>query len=291
MKRYDLKVSFTPDDTILIIDGKYLIYRTQYSKNMGTLSYNDIKTGVYYGFFNTIRSLIQRFEPENLVIMWDGVGSIRRDEYTGYKNRNNYKYLKPEQVNVLKEINKSYPFLMDTCETLGFASYILNGYEADDLIALFVKRFSNVNKIIITRDEDMYQCINKKTIVYDPDKKIKKNYNWFKEKYDIEPKQWALVKAYAGCKSDTVPGISGVGESRAIGIIKGDPKVVAKLQECNQEEIELWKRLTVLPHPNLKEMVLPYKITHINVSNFYDVCQQFNFRSLIEKMYQFETLK
>lgn len=291
MKKHNLKINFTPHDKVLILDGKYLIYRTQYSKNMETLTFNEIKTGVYYGFFNTIRSLIKKFEPENLVIAWDGVESIRRNEYAGYKNRNNFKYLKPEQINTFKEINKSYPYLMDTCESLGFASYILNGYEADDLIALFVKRFSNVNKIIITRDEDMYQCIDKKTIVYDPDKKVKKDYKWFKEKYDIEPEQWALVKAYAGCKSDTVPGISGIGESKAIKIIKGDPKTVSKLQECNQEEINLWKRLTVLPHPNLEKVLLPYKITHINIENFYTVCQQFNFRSLIEKMYQFETLK
>jgi DNA polymerase-1 len=291
MKKHNLKINFTPNDTILILDGKYLIYRTQYSKNMGTLTHNDIKTGVYYGFFNTIRSLIKKFEPENLVIMWDGSASIRRDEYAGYKNRNNFKYLKPEQINTLKEINKSYPYLIETCEHLGFASYIMNGYEADDLIALFIKRFSNVNKVIITRDEDMYQCINKNTIVYDPDNKFKKNYKWFKEKYDIEPEQWALVKAYAGCKSDTVPGIYGVGESKAIKIIKGDSKETNRLQESNQEEIELWKRLTVLPHPNLNETILPYKITHINVNKFYDICQQFNFRSLIENMYQFELLK
>ena len=276
-------------DNVLIIDGKYLVYRTQYSRNVSSLSHNGIKTGIYYGFFNTLRSLIVKFQPVNLVIMWDGVGSVRKEEYPGYKNRNNFKYLKPEQINILKQMSKEYPKLVLTCDNLGFAGYTLDNYEADDLIALFTKRFSDIKKIIITRDEDMYQCIDSKTMLYDPDSKLKKDLNWFRRTYDLEPEQWSLVKAYGGCKSDTVPGIPRVAEKTAIKIIKGDPKAIKKL-EGEAENIKLWLRLVKLPHNDLKNKRIPYKITHIDIDAFINFCQINNFRSFLERLSEFEQL-
>ena len=288
--KYRLNPKFTNTDTILIVDGKYLVYRNQYSKNVSNLSYGGIKTGLYYGFFNTIRSLINKFYPTNLVIMWDGVGSVRREEYPDYKNRDKIKYMQDDQINTLNEIADEYPLLVDLCFRLGFAGYVLDGYEADDLIALFVQRFIDVNKIIITRDEDMYQCIDKTTAMYDPDRKLKKDLNWFRREYEIEPVQWKLVKAYAGCKSDTVPGIPGVAEKTAIKIIKGDEKALKKLREANPNEVELWQHLTSLPHSNLKDVRIPYKVTRLNMDLFLQVCQQFNFRSFMEKLHEFELL-
>lgn len=291
MIRHRLKIEAPFLNNVLVIDGKYLCYRSQYSRQLNGLSYEKVKTGLYYGFFNTIRALIANYQPLNLVIMWDGDNSVRKEEFKGYKNRNNYKYLKPEQVFALETMQKEYPNIVSLCQNLGFGCYDLDGYEADDLIALFVKRFTELNKIIITRDEDMYQLIDKTTSLYSPDDKINKNLKWFRGTYRLDPEQWALVKAYGGCKSDTVPGIRGVAEKTAIKIVKGYPKAVEKLENADQDELKLWKRLTVLPHPDLKDMRIPYKMTNINIKGLYELCYKYNFRSLIERMHHFEQLK
>lgn len=291
IKRYELKFNLnTALDNVLIIDGKYLVYRNQYSHNVSKLSYAGVKTGLYYGFFNTVRSVVNKFMPVNIVFAWDGIGSVRRDEYSNYKNRNNFKYMTEEQIQIRNEIDTEYPLLVALCESLGFAGYTLDGYEADDLIALFTKRFSDIKKIIITRDEDMYQLIDDNTSMYSPDDKKIKDLKWFRRTYDIEPEQWALVKAYGGCKSDTVPGIPGVAEKTAIRIIKGDEKAVKKLNSADPKQINLWKHLTILPHPNLNGVKIPYKITHLDIECFLSMCQQFNFRSFMEKISDFEKL-
>lgn len=288
--KHRLKLNCNAADTVLIIDGKYLVYRTQYSKNMSMLSNDDgTKTGMYYGFFNTIRSLVSKFYPVNIVFMWDGVGSVRRDEYPGYKNRDS-KYLTPEQEDVIHTMDTEYPYLVAVCASLGLAGYVLDGYEADDLIALFTKKFTEINKIIISKDEDLYQLIDNTTIMYDPDKKIKKNIKWFRKKYDIEPNQWHLVKTYGGCKSDTVPGIKGVGEKTAIKIIKKDPKAINKLAKANLDEVKLWSKLVTLPHSDLRNISLPYKITHLDIDQFINLCQRMNFRSFLEKLSDFEIM-
>lgn len=291
MPKLKLKFNLTPHDNILLIDAKYLVYRTQYSKNVSGLSYQGIKTGLNFGFYNTIRSLITKFNPINLIMFWDGEGSKRKEEYPEYKNRNNFKYLTEEQINTLKEIKIEYPNIIKRCHEFGFVSYILDMYEADDLLAIFVNQYPELNKIIITRDEDMYQCINKTTIIYNPDDKIKKDYNWFKKTYDIEPEQWALIKCWAGCSSDNVPGIKGVAEKTAIKIIKGDKTASKKLDSADKKELELWGHLTKLPHSDLINYSLPYKITKFNTNNFIGFCQQNNFRSLLERISEFKILK
>ena len=142
--RYNLKFNLNKSNNILLLDGKYIVYRSQFSRSTSRLSYQGNKTGIYFHFFNTIRSLITKFKPSNLIIMWDGVGSIRKKEYTGYKNRNNMKYMKQEQIDSLKEVAEEYPNIVAICDTLGFAAYVLDGYEADDLIHLFVKQYKNI---------------------------------------------------------------------------------------------------------------------------------------------------
>lgn len=287
VKKLNLKIN---NGNVIILDGKFLCYRTMYSKGMSELEHDNVKVGMIFGFFNTIKSVIKKFNPTNLVIMWDGVGSIRRQEYPEYKNKDKFKYLKPEQINTLKQLSIEYPKLIEICDDIGFASYILNDYEADDLIALFVEKFKTINKIIVTKDEDMYQCIDKTTLIYDLDKKIQKNYHWFKRTYDIEPIQWKLVKQNAGCTSDNVPGIKGVAELTAIKMIKGDEKALKKLESADKDELELWKKLTDLPHHTLKDYDIKYKITKINIDEFIKFCQLWNFRSFLEDLSEFESL-
>lgn len=289
IKYRKLKMKVNAADTILIIDGKYLVYRTQYSKQMSHLSHNGTKTGLYYGFFNTLKSLVNKFYPMNVVIAWDGVGSVRRDEFSGYKVRNK-DYLNDQQRSQIEMIDNEYPYLVAVCSSMGLAGYVMDGYEADDLIALFTKKFTEVNKIIISKDEDLFQLIDKTTSMYDPDRKIKKDLRWFRKTYDIEPEQWKLVKAYGGCKSDTVPGIKGVGEKTAIKIIKKDPKAINKLANADLEEVKLWQRLTSLPHPDLLDVNIPYKTTHLDMDQFIDMCQKLNFRSFMERLADFELL-
>ena len=58
------------NDITMVVDGRYLCYRTKYSRG-GNLSYNGVNTGVFYGFFNTLQSIANKHLVTNTVIMWD----------------------------------------------------------------------------------------------------------------------------------------------------------------------------------------------------------------------------
>jgi DNA polymerase-1 len=284
VQRKRLTPKLDKKDINLIIDGRYLCYRTKYSRQ-GMLSYDGIQTGVIYGFFNTLQSLANKFEATNTIIMWDisKVG-VRKDEFDGYKNRE--KLLTPEEIEEKEKFEEAYLFLTVDCSKLGFATYSLPMYEADDLIALWCKQYNEATNIIITRDEDMYQLINNNTFVYDPDKKIKKNKKWFKKTYNIEPKLWAEYKAIAGCKSDTVPGIPGMGHVRTLNYLQGDNQWKKKI-EASEALYMMCYNLVVLPHPSLNNYWLPYKRTKLNQDHFVEFCQVFGLRQFMEKMHNF----
>ena len=289
MIRQQIVPKYTPLDNTLIIDGKYLAYRTKYSRG-NNLSFKGINTGLFYGFFNTLKSVAKRFNPINTIIMWDSnsKNSIRKTQFEGYKQRK--KNITPEELNEIIEFNKAYEELIEYCDTLGFASHILEGYEADDLIALWVNKFNNCTNVIITKDEDIYQCIKENTFIFDPDNKIKKDLKWFIKNYGIEPKNWKMVKGIGGCKSDTVPGVKNIGEKRAIEYIlgKASDKIKEKI-ENHSEDILFYLSLVSLPHPTLYNYDLKFKTTKINMDKFFEFCQFFGLKKFIEEIYDFET--
>lgn len=281
----------SPEYPTLLLDGKYLAYRTQYG-NTGGLSYGGAKTGLYYGFFNTVQQLTNKFYPIAVSIMWDSPSrnSMRKKSFPGYKNRDNWSKLTEKQKQEKMEFADAYENLMVLCEDLGFASYVLEGYEADDLFALWIKRFSNTKVIIITRDEDMYQLLSKDVVLYSPDDKKLKDVAWFKKNYGIDPDRWADIKAMAGCKSDTVPGLPGVGEETALKYYRNEPVKKVIDTEENWELINKYYDLVVLPHPDLKNMHIPFKQTKLDRDKFFSFCQEMGFRSFIDKMDQFTPL-
>ena len=287
MQRVKLKPQLDTADITMIVDGRYLCYRTKYSRG-GNLSYNNMDTGVFYGFFNTLQSIANNHFVTNTVIMWDvsKVG-IRKEEFGGYKNRNTITIdSTPQEIEEKIRFEESYLYLTQLCSNLGFAAYSLPLYEADDLIALWCTQFSKGTNIIITRDEDMYQLINENTYLYDPDAKIMKTLQWFRRTYGIEPEQWANYKAIAGCKSDTVPGVPGMGEKRTLAYLKGDKTYVDKVKQY-QDLYELCYQLVVLPHPSLKNHWLAYKETRLNEDEFTQFCFGCGMVSFIEKIHKF----
>jgi 5'-3' exonuclease len=294
MKRMNLLPEmFVPASfPVLLLDGKYLAYRTQYSTT-GKLSYSGLRTGLYYGFFNTLQQLVKEFCPIYLVIMWDSPSraSMRKKEFPGYKDRDNWDKLTEEQKKEKKEFADAYENLIVICEDLGIASYMLEGYEADDLFALWIKRFSNVPVVIITRDEDMYQLLSETVSIYSPDDKINKTLKWFKKKYGIDPEVWPNIKAMGGCKSDTIPGLQGVGEETALKYYRNEP--VKKKGIDSEENIALvnkYYQLTKLPHPNIKNHYLPFKSSKLDRDKFFSFCQGMGFRSFIDNLNKFDAL-
>ena len=270
----------------LIFDSKFIVYRTlntQYHLTEG-----EVKTGIYYGFLNTIKSLTKKFKPDNIILMHDSHSSLRREIYPEYKVKRNNSLQKNENLVLqMNTIYEEYDKLIEAMDFLGFASYYKEGIEADDLFYYFVNQWNNEKNIIVSSDGDLYQLLKKDHVeMYNLNTKKIYNEKSFTDEYGLHPHQWALAKAIGGCKSDSVKVIAGISPETAIKYLRGDTisSGKKKLIEKSNREIELGLKLVKLP---FCPYVLIKKKTCFNMDNFISFCQKMGFKSFLDRIKDF----
>ena len=130
-------------------------------------------------------------------------------------------------------------------------NYKVKGLEGDDLVASIVLN-NEGKKVIATSDNDMYQLLNDETVIYDIRKKKEFTKDDFFKEYRIDADEWIQIKCMAGCDTDEIEGIKGIGIKTAIKYykkqLKEKSKVFQRIQTEKSDEIRSRnKRLIKLP--------------------------------------------
>ncbi|HHT6937105.1 TPA: DNA polymerase I, partial [Campylobacter jejuni] len=167
-------------------------------------------SGMISGFANFIYSLKNEHKSDYIVFALDSKGKTFRSEIDP-----NYKQNRtPPPPELLEQI----PICIKMIEKMGFISVSQEGYEADDIIASFVKTCENRDIFvrIITQDKDLYQLIKDgKTSIYSPISKNDYDEAACLEKYGVKPNQIRDFLALCGDSSDNIPGVKGIGAKGA----------------------------------------------------------------------------
>ena len=113
------------------------------------------------------------------------------------------------------------------------------GYEADDILGTLSDWGSRkgLRVILLTGDRDSFQLAKETVIIRMPRTKQGKtemedfDAEKIRETYGVEPKQLIEVKGLMGDSSDNIPGVPGIGEKTALGLIQ-KYKSIEKLYEA-----------------------------------------------------------
>jgi len=248
----------------LVLDCDYLCHRAKYA--MKDLSTDSIPTGVIYGFLKDIITFTKMFHTKNIIFCWDSKHSIRQKMYPAYKqNRRDKEKTEEEECydavfrKQIKKLRRIY------LPMIGFKNiFIQKGYESDDIIAsICYNIFDSYNTIIISADQDLYQLLTIADVsIYNPQQRKMMTRKTFQKKYNITPDRWTCVKAIAGCTSDNVKGIKGIGNKTAIAYLKDELKRSNKAFE--KIKAFCWnKKLRPFFLTNLEIVSLPLKGTKI----------------------------
>lgn len=244
----------------LLIDTSYLAYRAYHSTP--DLSFEGVPTAVLFGVMRTAQRMDELFgrTVPGAVFHWcfDVGKPHRKKVYPRYKaNRRVDKT--EEEIDQLKEVHQQLTALrQDILPEMEFKNlHWSEGFEADDVIAKLCEQIK-APKVVVSADQDMYQLLSHDTALWKPGKSDKCfTYDDFCKKYDTTPDKWAHVKAMAGCSSDNIKGVKGVGERRAIQYINNELNQKSKTYQ-NIEEFEPFlqfnKRLTTLPWEGTPKM-------------------------------------
>lgn len=267
----------------LLIDCCGIGYRIAYG--MPVLSYDGNNTHIIFGFLNQLLDLAKKFNTNQFIFCWDSRQSYRKEFDSTYKERD----FDSTREALIKDARRQFNLLYnDVLPMMGFKNiFMKTGYEADDLIAWFCFRKPD-DYMIVSVDEDLLQLLFTgrfySTRIYDFKKERVITAEEFTSKYGLEPIQWAKVKAMAGCSSDNVPGITGIGKETAIKYLNGnlkDGKAKAKIESAEGKKIiDHCFYLVALPFPGDRPIQIDDPVDDKLCSlDFLDTFRQYGFGS------------
>jgi DNA polymerase I len=200
--------------TLVLVDGSAVFHRGYHA--IPPLSNKDgVPTNATYGYTTILLKVISDLKPTYMVVAWDMKGpTFRHEMYPEYKGT------RAKQPDDLYE---QMPWARKVTESLGIPWIELERYEADDIIGTMAKQSGDLETIIVTGDKDEFQLINDTTRVYTMQRGFTDTIIYdeakMQERYGLTPTQFLEAKALMGDSSDNIPGVPGVGEKTAMGLI------------------------------------------------------------------------
>jgi len=271
---------------LIIIDSPALCHRAKHAMKNVELSFDEMKTEIIFNFLNDVLGFAKRFDSDAFAFAWDSKLSYRAKLYPQYKWKRREEKTKEEKVFDGIAYTQFHRLRRDVLPALGFKNnennFIQTGLEADDIIASLVKWTNCPMKIVVSRDNDLWQFIGLHSSQWDFQSKKMMTRATFQKKYGINSYEWRNVKAIAGCTTDNVSGIEGVGPKTAVKyLLKTLPehhKTFKNIEsEEGQEIIKRNKPLVSLPFEGTKDFV--YKENILHSKDFYDTFEKLNFQS------------
>ncbi|MHC1623174.1 MAG: 5'-3' exonuclease [Candidatus Methanospirareceae archaeon] len=237
--------------TWIAVDVSCLAYRSFYI--MGDLEFDGEGTGVLFGIFRDILILQQQWHPVGIAFCFDHRENRRKRIYAEYKSGRSKEMSEEEQearLDMFRQIDRLYK---RDLSSLGFRNvFRCPGYEADDLIASVCENSPTTDRVlIVSTDNDLWQLLSHRVAMWSPTRQKLFTAKWFDAEYGIDPPMWADVKAIAGCSSDGVPGVKGVGEITASKYLSGNLGESTKAYKAIISSHDIYER-------NLKLVRLPF---------------------------------
>src|SRR5205085_4034213 len=199
--------------SLWLVDGSHTIFRAYHAlPHLSTRQ--GVPTNAVYGFTTMLLRAIREGSPTHLAVAFDEEAKAKRSEiYSGYKATRG---APPE------DLSPQFPLVRRVLEALRVPAIGFPGYEADDVIATLVRRAraQGWEVVIVTGDKDLMQLIDGSVRSYDSMYE-----KWYgpaevEEKWGVPPGQVADLLALTGDKIDNIPGVPGVGEKTAAGLLK-----------------------------------------------------------------------
>ena len=201
---------------VIIIDA-FNAYLRNYIVNP-TLSSHGFPVGGLKGFLSSMQKMCREMKPNKIVVIWDGPGGSQRRREVNKDYKQGRKPLRVNRsIKMLtereEEENKLWQHsrLIEYLELMPVSQIMIEGVEADDLIAHACHILHGWEKVVISSDKDFIQLCNRDTVLYRPIQKEYLNEKSIIEKYGISPCNFAMARAIVGDPSDNLAGVPRVG--------------------------------------------------------------------------------
>ena len=202
------------DVPLILVDGSSYLYRAFHALPP-LMTSSGQPTGAVKGVISMMRRMIRDYPDSPIIVIFDAKGKTFRDElYSEYKSQ------RPTMPDDLREQIEPIHKIIDA---MGLPILIKKGVEADDVIGtLAVSLAAQKRQVIIsTGDKDMAQLVNPYVSLINTMTDTHMDRQGVIDKFGIPPELIIDYLALVGDKSDNIPGVPGIGEKTALGILQG----------------------------------------------------------------------
>lgn len=201
---------------LVLVDGSSYLYRAFHAMYKADLRNSAGEpTGAVRGVTSMLRSLIKDYPDSTIVVIFDAKGKTFRDEiYSEYKA-----HRPPMPDDLRSQIEPVHQII----KAMGLPLLIESGVEADDVIGTLAKLAEErqLPVVISTGDKDMAQLVSTHITLVNTMTETVLDSAGVEAKYGVPPELIIDFLALQGDKSDNIPGVPGVGEKSALGMLQG----------------------------------------------------------------------
>ena len=214
---------------LILVDGSSYLYRAFHALPPLTNS-KGMPTGAVKGVINMMRRLQKDYPNSTTAVIFDAKGKTFRDQiYSEYKaNR------PPMPDDLRSQIEPIHNII----KAMGMPLISIEGVEADDVIGTYAVQATEQQQpvIISTGDKDIAQLVNANISLVNTMTNTHLDREGVIEKFGIPPELIIDYLALLGDKSDNIPGVPGVGEKTALGLLQGLGGLDAIYQRLDEVE-------------------------------------------------------
>jgi len=198
--------------TLFLIDGSNNIYRSYYAIK-GLTNSAGLATNAVYGFTQMLRKLLKEQKPDAIAVAFDiGPSTFRHEQFQDYK-----KDRKP----MPDDLSVQVPLVREVLDGFRIPVIGIEDYEADDLIGSLActARDRGYRVVIATSDKDFFQLVGNGILLYHTGREVLYDEKGVTEAFGLPPEKVLDVMAIWGDAIDNIPGVPGIGEKGAKGLI------------------------------------------------------------------------
>src|ERR1051326_3743672 len=204
-------------DHVFLVDGSSYISRAYHALPPLNRKSDGLQVNAVLGFCNMLWKLLRDMPPDNkpthLAIVFDKSEITFRNDLSP-----DYKAHRPPAPD---DLIPQFALIREAVKAFDLPCLEQSGYEADDLIATYVREAveRGATTTIVSSDKDLMQLVTDKVVMYDTMKDRRIGIPEVIEKCGVPPEKVVEVQALAGDSTDNVPGVPGIGVKTAAQLI------------------------------------------------------------------------
>ncbi len=280
---------------LILVDGSAYIFRAYYG--LPPMNRADgTPINAVFGFTNMLVKLIEDYSDDKMIVIFDAARENFRNKI--------YPEYKANRGEAPDDLIPQFPLIRECVRSFNIPQLEIEGFEADDLIATYVKlaEKDKIETIIVSSDKDLMQLVSSKVTMLDPMKNKKIEIKDVEEKFGVKPNKVIFIQALTGDKVDNIPGAPGIGPKTASqlinefndidGLIKNLDKIKQEKRRNilleSENDIRLSLKLVTLKN----DVQIPESINRIRTynelknenSNIFNFLKEQGFRSTSERL-------